>query len=193
MSVTVVEYDAAWPAAFEAAAGELAAAMGQNVAAIHHIGSTSIPHIWAKPVIDMLGVVHDLAVLDRLSLVIERLGYEALGEFLIEGRRYFCRSNFADRRTHHLHAFVDGSPQIVRHLAFRDFLRAHTDVAAEYATLKRRLAEQHPEDMAGYMDGKDGFIKDVERRALRAHPAEPRPTPWLSPASRQGRRDRKQR
>jgi GrpB-like predicted nucleotidyltransferase (UPF0157 family) len=166
MSVTVVEYDAAWPPTFGVAAGELAAAMGQNLAAIHHIGSTSIPDMWAKPVIDMLAVVRDLAVLDQLSPPIERLGYEAMGEFGIAGRRYFRRTSPAGPRTHQLHAFADGSPHIARHLAFRDFLRAHADVAAEYATLKRRLAQQHPEDMEAYMDGKDAFIKEVVARAL---------------------------
>lgn len=166
MKVAVVEYDVGWAAAFAGAAEELAATMRTNLLALHHIGSTSIPNMWAKPVIDMLAVVRQLAVLDDLSSAIEQLGYEAMGEFGIPGRRYFRRGDAAGRRTHQLHAFAEGSPHIARHLAFRDYLRAHADVAAEYAALKRRLAEQHPEDIAAYMDGKDAFIKEIEGRAL---------------------------
>jgi len=165
MVVNVVEYDATWPGAFTAAARELKASAGTPFA-IHHIGSTSIPHMWAKPVIDMLAVVQDLAVLDGLSARIEQLGYEAMGEFGIAGRRYFRRNNPAGRRTHQLHAFADGSPHVARHLAFRDYLRAHDDVAAAYAMLKRRLARAHPDDIVAYMDGKDAFIKGIEARAL---------------------------
>ncbi len=166
MTVLVVEYDARWPAAFSRADLELGATMGTNLLALHHIGSTSIPNMSAKPVIDMLAVVQDLAALDDISPRIEQLGYEAMGEFGIPGRRYFRRDDAAGRRTHQLHAFAEGSPHIARHLAFRDYLRSHGDAATEYATLKRRLAQQHPDDMAAYMDGKDAFIRDVEARAL---------------------------
>jgi GrpB-like predicted nucleotidyltransferase (UPF0157 family) len=94
----------------------------------------------------MLAVVQDLAVLDAFSPRVEQFGYEAMGEFGISGRRHFRRDNPTAQRTHQLHAFAEGSPRIALHLAFRDYLRAHADVAAEYATLKRRLAERHPDD-----------------------------------------------
>jgi GrpB-like predicted nucleotidyltransferase (UPF0157 family) len=95
------------------------------------------------------------------------LGYDAMCEFGIPGRRYFRRNDPASgRRTHQVHAFADGSPHVARHLAFRDFLRAHGDVAADYAALKHRLADAHPHDMEAYMDGKDAFIRNVESRAL---------------------------
>jgi GrpB-like predicted nucleotidyltransferase (UPF0157 family) len=111
-------------------------------------------------------VVADLAAVDRRSAAMEQLGYEVMGEFGIEGRRYFRRDDSAGHRTHQLHVFADGSSHARRHLAFRDFLRAHPILAGQYSELKRRLAEAHPYDMHAYMDGKDGFIKEMESRAL---------------------------
>jgi len=140
--------------------------MGTNLLAIHHIGSTSIPEIHAKPVIDILAVVADLAVVDQQTTAMEGLGYERMGEFGIEGRRYFRRDNSAGQRTHQLHTFERDSPHVRRHLAFRDFLRAHPMFAEQYGALKRKLAQAHPHDMEAYMDGKDGFIEQMEARAL---------------------------
>jgi GrpB-like predicted nucleotidyltransferase (UPF0157 family) len=96
----------------------------------------------------------------------QSLGYEVMGEFGISGRRYFRRGNEAGVRTHQLHTFQASSPHIQRHLAFRDFLRAHPAEANQYASLKRSLAEAHPDDMNAYMDGKDGFIRATEAKAL---------------------------
>src|SRR6185312_9887119 len=130
--VIVVSYDPRWPAEFERAAGEVVEALGQSLLAIHHIGSTSIPGIHAKPIIDMLVVVNDLSLVDQCAERMRGIGYEAMGEFGIAGRRYFRRDNAAGVRTEHVHAFAAGSPHVQRHLAFRDFLRAHADVAQEY-------------------------------------------------------------
>jgi len=164
--IIVAAYDPLWPREFERAAGEVVAALGPKLLAIHHIGSTSIPGIHAKPVIDMLAVVADLAAVDQRRAAMEQLGYEVMGEFGIPARRYFRRDDSTGRRTHQIHAFADGSPHVRRHLAFRDFMRAHPALAGEYSDLKRRLAEAHPHDMEAYMDGKDGFIKEMESRAL---------------------------
>jgi GrpB-like predicted nucleotidyltransferase (UPF0157 family) len=164
--VIVVSYDPQWSEAFDAAAGEVADALGRERQDLHHIGSTSIPGMAAKPVIDMLAVVADLAALDARLARMESLGYEALGEFGIPGRRYFRRDNAAGQRTHQVHAFVRGSPHVERHLAFRDFMRSHSDCAQRYADLKQRLAAAHPTDIEAYMDGKDAFIKEMEARAL---------------------------
>jgi len=164
--VVVGPYDARWPEEFERAAGEVRAVVGENLLAIHHIGSTSIPGIHAKPVIDMLAVVAELDALDRRGAEMRRIGYEVMGEFGIAGRRYFRRDDAAGRRTHQVHAFADGSPHVTRHIAFRDFMRAHPSLAQEYSDLKRRLAAAHPHDIEAYMDGKDAFIKEMERRAV---------------------------
>lgn len=95
----------------------------------------------------------------------ESLGYEVMGEYGIPGRRYFRKDNREGTRTHHIHAFEAGSAEVERHLAFRDYMIAHPGDAQRYSELKRRLAEKHPQSIDGYMDGKDGFIKEMDRRA----------------------------
>jgi GrpB-like predicted nucleotidyltransferase (UPF0157 family) len=140
-------------------------ALGGAISAIHHIGSTAIPGIHAKPIIDMLAVTNDLSILDECSTLITGLGYEALGEFGIPGRRYFRKVNSAGERTHQIHAFQAGSPQITRHLAFRDYLIANPAVAHDYDMLKRRLATMFPKDIRSYTDGKSSFIQDIDSRA----------------------------
>ena len=166
MQVIVVPYDPLWPQAYTLAATEFRAALGSNLLEIHHIGSTSVPGLHAKPIIDLLAVVADLATVDQRVPQMQSLGYESLGEFGISGRRYFRRDNAAGQRTHQVHTFQSDSPQIERHLAFRDFLRAHADVARQYGELKQRLALAHPSDIEAYMVGKDPFIKATEATAL---------------------------
>jgi GrpB-like predicted nucleotidyltransferase (UPF0157 family) len=139
--------------------------MGSLLVAIHHIGSTAIPGMHAKPVIDMLAAVRDVSLLDEINPRLEGLGYEAMGEFGIPARCYFRKDGCDGNRTHQIHAFQVGSPQITRHLAFRDFMRAHHGYANQYNALKHRLAELHPADIASYTDGKDAFIKEMDARA----------------------------
>lgn len=164
--VIVVPYDPNWPNQFERAGAELTSALGCNVVAIHHIGSTAIPGIHAKPIIDLMPVVRDLAAVDDTA-AIQQLGYESLGELGIAGRRYFRRFNAAGQRTHHVHVFLEDSPHIERHLAFRDYLRVHPHLAQQYSELKQRLAAAHPLNWDAYCDGKDDFVGPLEAEALR--------------------------
>ena len=164
--IIVVPYDLHWPEAFAAESKAIAVAMGDNLLQIHHIGSTSIPGIYAKPVIDMLAVVSDIAAVDQRNARMESLGYVAMGEFGIAGRRYFKRDNAEGVRTHQVHTFQSGTLDVQRHLAFRDFMRANPAIANQYSELKCGLAEKHPHDLEAYMDGKDGFIMEMEKRAL---------------------------
>lgn len=163
--VEVVPHDPGWRHAFRLEAAAVATALGETLVAVHHIGSTAIPTIHAKPVIDLLVEVRQLDEVDRQSRAMEGLGYQALGECGIPGRRYFRKSSATGIRTHHVHVFLAASDQIRRHLAFRDYLLAHPRVAREYSELKRRLAQQFPADIHGYMDGKDAFIREVDRMA----------------------------
>jgi GrpB-like predicted nucleotidyltransferase (UPF0157 family) len=165
--VKVVPHDPRWRDAFHAEATRVAAALGDNVVAIHHVGSTAIPGIHAKPVIDLLVEAAELAGVDRRTPAMEALGYEAMGEYGIPGRRYFRRDDGEGTRTHNLHAFLAGSAEVERHLAFRDYMIAHPDEARAYGELKRKLAAEHPRSMDAYMDGKDGFIREMDRRAAR--------------------------
>ena len=164
--IRVVGHDPAWSTKFEAEAERIAEAVGEAVVRIHHIGSTAIPQTKAKPIIDILMEVTSLEVLDQKAPMLEALGYEVMGEFGIPDRRYFRLDDSDGTRTHQIHAFEAGVPNIVRHVAFRDYMRAHPSVAEEYGALKERLANAHPHDRIVYIDGKDAFVKEHERRAL---------------------------
>ncbi len=107
--VIVVPANPAWPAVFEQAAKEVTPLLGCNLLALHHIGSTSIPGIYAKPIIDMLPVVADIDAVDQCNDALAQLGYVAKGEFGIPGRRFFYRNDVAGERTHHIHAFAANS------------------------------------------------------------------------------------
>lgn len=164
--IVVVPHDPAWKRAFEDEARRIARALGDSVVAIHHIGSTAIPGIHAKPIIDFLIEVDDIASVDAKASALERLGYAGMGEYGIPGRRYFRKDNREGIRTHQIHSFARDSGEAVRHLAFRDYLIAHPERAQRYSELKRRLALAFPHDIESYMDGKDPFIKRVEADAL---------------------------
>ncbi|WP_369692291.1 GrpB family protein [Cytobacillus solani] len=133
-----------------------------------HIGSTSVPGLKAKPIIDILLVVKDISELDTYSEQFENLGYEVMGEFGIEGRKYFRKGG--DNRTHQIHAFqYDNIQEIERHLSFRDYLRQNPEISKEYGELKSKLAEKYPTDIDGYGDGKNDFVKKIEKKALEWH------------------------
>jgi len=163
--IEVVPHDPNWSDKFREEAMHIATALGENVVAVHHIGSTSIPRIYAKPVIDILVEVKDVQAVDADSLAMESLGYEVMGEFGIPGRRYFRKDDSGGNRTHQIHTFETVSNQVIRHLAFRDYLIAHPEEAREYSDLKRQLAADHPTDADAYIDGKDPFIQEIDRRA----------------------------
>jgi GrpB-like predicted nucleotidyltransferase (UPF0157 family) len=163
-NVVVVAYDPQWPARFAQEAARLAPVFGDSLVTIHHIGSTSIPGMAAKPIIDMLPVVRQIEAVDALNPGMEALGYAPRGEFGIPGRRYFAKGQGA-QRSHHVHVFAVDHPDIARHLIFRDYLIAHPAEAAAYASLKQALARQFPHDMEAYIAGKDGLIKEIDRRA----------------------------
>lgn len=168
-SVTVMPYQNHWPQAFAAEYAALLSALGDAAVALHHIGSTAVPGLAAKPIIDMLLEVTDLAQLDARTDALAQLGYIAKGENGIAGRRYFYKNSpsSAPQRSHHLHAFVCGAPEVRQHLLFRDFLRANPTTAAEYATLKSALAQQFADNPAGYQDGKNAFIAKTLQQALK--------------------------
>lgn len=162
----MVPHDPGWCVQFEEEADRIALALGGIVVCLHHIGSTAIPGLCAKPIIDILLEVDGIVRLDEKSSAMEQLGYEAMGEFGIPGRRYYRKDDTTGIRTHHVHAFQAGSPQIERHLAFRDYMIAHPGEAQAYGSLKQRLVRDHPDDIQAYLDGKDLYIKEHEIKAL---------------------------
>lgn len=163
--VEVVPYDPAWPARFEAEAAPIRAALGSTLIGIEHVGSTSVPGLAAKPIIDMIPLVRDTRELDGKIGAMAAIGYTPRGEFGLPGRRYF-RKGSAYARVVHAHAYQIDHPEVERHLAFRDYLRTHAEARAAYAELKIELAQRHPTDIVAYMDGKDGLIKRLEAEAL---------------------------
>jgi len=165
--VELVPYDPAWAERAHVESARLKAALGEALIVVHHIGSTAIPGIRAKPIIDLLPVVRALAELDGLRGAIEALGYEWWGEFGLAGRRY-CTLNdrISGRRNVQLHFYEESAPQIKRHLAFRDYLISHPDLARAYDAEKARCRELHPLDSHAYTDCKDAWIRRVEADAL---------------------------
>ena len=164
--VNVVSHYPAWRALFRQEEVRIRRALGDVVVNLHHIGSTAIAGIHAKPIIDIMLEVGDLEVLDEHKAAMERLGYEVMGEFGIPGGRYFRKDDLTGKRTHQVHAFQAASPGAERHLAFRDYLIAHPEIAQRYSELKQHLARVHPHDRQAYMDGKAPFIEEHEARAL---------------------------
>ena len=164
--IEVVDYDSNWPAIFEWERDLLNRTLGNVVEAIHHMGSTSIPGLAAKPIVDILVEVKSLEGLDALNKKMVAIDYQPKGEFGIPGRRYYQKG--ANRRTHHLHAFASEDPNIFRHLAFRDYIMANPGIAAEYAELKKAVAKTCDDDIERYCQGKDAFLKEHEAKAIGA-------------------------
>ncbi|MGH2544786.1 MAG: GrpB family protein [Ardenticatenaceae bacterium] len=165
--IVVVPYDPAWPAAFQREAERIACVFGDELLSIHHIGSTSVPGLAAKPIIDVMPLVRDVERVALYSPAMIELGYEPKGEHGIAGRRFFTKGRHP-HRTHNVHIYHPSSPEVARHLAFRDYLRAHPAEAEQYARLKAELACQFPNDIEQYMAGKEPFIKELLRKAQMA-------------------------
>jgi len=165
MTVRLAPHDPAWAGMFRREADALSAALGETCVRIEHIGSTAVPGLIAKPVIDILIGVHDLDAVDRGSEALQALGFEAKGEYGLAGRRYFRKSDAQGERTHHLHIYRDDDPAMTRHLAFRDYLLAQPDLARAYGALKQALAEQGLSG-AAYQSAKSDWVAAHEAEAL---------------------------
>ncbi len=167
--VRVVPYDASWPAEFERERRDLAALLAPwLVGPIEHVGSTAVPGLAAKPVIDIMAGVRDLDSSRPVIDVMPRLGY-CYWPYREEVMHWFCKPSDAFR-THHLHVVPFRSQLWRDRLAFRDYLRVHRPVAEEYASLKRRLAKRFELDREAYTDAKLPFVNRVLRMAAQNAP-----------------------
>ncbi|WP_325167372.1 GrpB family protein [Staphylococcus xylosus] len=165
MEIEVQHYQKQWPILFEIEQSNIKAILNEEVIKIHHIGSTAVENLKAKPIIDMLVVVTNIEKIDDYNELFMNLGYISLGENGITGRRFFKKGE--NPRTHHMHIFQqDKIYEINRHIAVRDYLRKHDVIAREYENLKEQLAQQFPDDRQSYCDGKDSFMKKLEQDAL---------------------------
>ena len=163
--IVVTDYNPIWPKMYEEEARSIEKILADNCVAVYHIGSTSVPGLAAKPVIDIMAVVRSLEKADAAAEEFSETGYEYLGEFGIAGRRYLRKGG--EERTHQVHIFqADDWNNIGRHLAFRDYMRTHEKEREEYAKIKIDLAQRFPYDIAGYCDGKENFVREREKLAL---------------------------
>lgn len=162
--VEVVSYSDDWKERYNEEVEQLQKVFGSEIITIHHIGSTSVNGLSAKPIIDIMPVVQDINNIDAFNGAMIAIGYEPKGENGLPGRRYFQKGG--DNRTHHVHIYEMDSPEIDRHLAFRDYLRVHPTVAKDYGQLKEMLAKQFPYDIESYINGKEHLVTGIEAKAV---------------------------
>jgi GrpB-like predicted nucleotidyltransferase (UPF0157 family) len=165
--IYLVPYDPMWPRSFDEERELLARTLGPWIAGtIEHIGSTAIPGLPAKPIIDIMVGVHDLPSSLGARTALTPLGYVYF-PYRADVMHWFCKPSPA-RRTHHLHLVPSGSPLWAERIAFREYLRTSADARAEYAALKTSLAERHRFDREAYTEAKGPFIRRIVERALGA-------------------------
>lgn len=165
MKVVIKEHKEKWLQMFEEESRGIWDIFGDELIDIHHIGSTSVSDLKAKPIIDIMPVVKHIEKVDSFNEQMIGIGYEPLGEFGIKGRRYFRKGG--EYRTHQVHVFEeDNKKDIDRHLAVRDYLRTHPEAIKRYGSLKENLVKKFPNDIETYINGKDTFVKELEQKAL---------------------------
>jgi GrpB-like predicted nucleotidyltransferase (UPF0157 family) len=165
-AIAIVPYDPGWPRAARDELRRLREALGPVARRLEHVGSTAVPGLAAKPIVDLQVSVGSLEPRAAYVEPLQELGYLFAPVPGFPDHHFFGRPPERPR-SHHVHVCVLGSTHELRHLAVRDFLRAHPAEAASYAALKRRLAGRHPGDRLAYMAGKDPYVAALERRALR--------------------------
>lgn len=161
----LVPHNPEWTVRYQSEAEQLSIALGEVCSSIHHIGSTAIPDILAKPIIDILIEISSLEALDFHISNLTSIGYTARGEYGIPGRRYFKKHDLNGSPLVNLHSYLKQSHQVRRHLAFRDFLLAHPEFAHEYSELKKSLADINGRLPDTYQDAKQPFIEKVLAKA----------------------------
>ncbi len=158
----MADYDPAWPERFRELRNRIEAALGPLALAIEHVGSTSVPNMCAKPIIDVDVVVRPEDVPAAVSAV-EALGYRHEGNVGSEGREAFRW--VADFPEHHLYICPEGSPALERHVLVRDYLREHPGAAREYAELKKQLAQKYHDNRTKYQKAKSEFVDALLEKA----------------------------
>jgi GrpB-like predicted nucleotidyltransferase (UPF0157 family) len=163
-AIHVVEYDAGWPLRFQTLEVRVRALLPALVVRVEHIGSTAVPGLAAKPILDIDVVLRAAADFQPSIRELEKAGYRYEGDLGVAGRETLRRP--PDSEPHHLYLLVEGSRELRRHLAFRDALRADQVLREEYAALKRALAQRFRDDRRAYTGGKSDFIEATLKRLL---------------------------
>ncbi len=162
--VELVPHNPDWSHQADDEARRIIAGLTFPIIGIYHIGSTSVAGIKAKPILDFVMEVEKLDDVIEAEVDFKALGYTNKGEYGIPGRQFFTRDTNGDR-SHHLHVFQAGHPDIERHTVFRDFLRAKPDAAREYEKLKEKLAKRFPKQSGNYTAAKSDFILSMDEVA----------------------------
>lgn len=160
--IQVVPYNEEWPQQFQQEARAIQQVLGNNCLTVHHIGSTAVPGLSAKPIIDLLPVVKNILQVDQVIEEMKSLGYEAKGEAGMAFRRFFQKGE--KKRTHHVHVYEEGDPEVGRYLKFRNWMRSHPADALAYQRLKLDLAIKFPNDRLAYCFGKDAFVASIDEK-----------------------------
>ncbi len=166
-TVSVVAYQPAWATAFENEKQRLHSALDGYISSIEHIGSTSVPGLAAKPIVDMIAAVDDLSVYKQLIEPLTALGYEFMPERVFADRVFFPKG-LRENRTHHLSLVVKGSDGWTQPILFREYLRNNAQARNEYQMLKNELAAQYPDNRASYTKAKEQLINRLMIDAQKA-------------------------
>ncbi len=161
-AVEIAPYNPQWPIFFEEEAARIKLALGDNCSVIHHIGSTSIFQMCAKPIVDIIPVVFDTTKVDEATAAMVELGYDAKGENGMLFRRFFTK--FTTTGAFNVHIYEEGAGEIERLILFRDWMRTHPKDAKDYANLKTSLAAEHPNDRLRYTIGKENFVAAIDKQ-----------------------------
>jgi GrpB-like predicted nucleotidyltransferase (UPF0157 family) len=156
--VRLAPYSSRWSELYELEEQSLREAIGAYVLDIQHVGSTAIPGMVAKPILDVVVAIDSFEAAAVCIEPMERLGYEYRGENGIPRRHYFTKG---EPRTHHVHMLEQDNPEWRRMIVFRDALRSDPSLAEEYAMLKKELAKKHSSNRVAYTDGKAAFVERV--------------------------------
>jgi len=166
--IRLIDYDPRWPELYAEAAAGLRQALGASLVSVEHIGSTAVPGLAAKPIIDIQAVIREVSDMDGAAPALAALGW-VRGTFTAgpypERHLYFKKNDAQGARTHQLHAYEADHPAAAAHLLFRDYLRAYPEEAARYEDLKRGLAQQHRHDRLAYSDAKTAYVEAVLLKA----------------------------
>ncbi len=175
--IRVVNYDPEWPIIFADLSRVIAGFLGDLVLAIEHVGSTSVPGLAAKPIIDFDVVVESRRAVSETIKRLAQLGYIHQGDLEVPGREAFRHGGDEEvprdgsgRKwpTHNLYVRAQDNEALAQHLAFRDYMRQNPQEAAAYADLKQGLARRFPHDIDAYIEGKTKFVKGILRRQMRS-------------------------
>jgi len=164
-AIRIVAYDPAWAVEAQDELRRIKETLGPLAVRLEHVGSTAVPGLAAKPILDLQLSVADIQMRTRYVGALERLGYLFVPDPEFADFHFFAKPPTRPR-SHHLHVCQLGSEHEARHLAVRDFLRAHRHEAAKYEALKREVLERHPQDRLAYIAGKERYLSDLQVRAV---------------------------